>query len=185
MSRCRRAWNETLDEAGRDGWRSYGLSHHWYDRCGQQRTLRGIEWFCAVNVRRLRAGLELILTVPTVGYGLWMYPSSVAFVGASTIEVDWSERPPSPWRLVLLGTGPVSAGTERFPLEASWYSYAAPSHVVWLVALDPLTEPPVEVLLPWVFSGGERLDVTGCFVHEWFLYDTTGIWEWMWAVYEP
>lgn len=185
MARCRRAWNGELSEGQRDAWRSYGLSHYWYDRCSQRRTLRGIEWFCAVNVRRMRAGFEMVLDVPGMAFGSsWSWPE-VTFVDEKTISVDFYYGVPGGSRMACWSTGPVGPGVGVGAIYPTWERYALPSHYAYVGVGGDGEGPPVEYSLPWAVAAGEGLWVIGCMVNESWLYDYLGEWSPAFAVYEP
>jgi len=147
--------------------------------------LRGIEWFCAVNVRRMRAGFEMVLDVPDMWFGMsWSWPE-LTFVDEETISVDFYYGVHAGYRMACWSTGPVSVGVGEGTIYSWWYKYALPTHYYFVGVGGDGEGPPVEYSLPWVMSPGQALWVIGCEVNESWLYDYLGEWSPAVAVYEP
>lgn len=60
------AWANTLTQAQRDAWDTYGANVSWVNRLGQTISLSGISHFIRSNTPRLQAGLARVDDAPTI-----------------------------------------------------------------------------------------------------------------------
>lgn len=149
------AWNNSLTQAQRDAWTTYGKNVNKTNSLGDQIKLSGISWYQACNVPRLQALLSRVDAAPT-NYSLAeLTEPEVDSVDAGSGQADVTFDNGDPWATAVGGALLIYVSRPQNPGKTFFkgpYRLAA----TVLGAATPPTSPAT-VDLPFPVVDGQRL----------------------------
>ena len=157
MSMCVTRWTETLTQAQRDGWSTYGANVPILNALGEEVFLTGQQWYVGNNITRLQAGLAFIDDGPTVfDRGSFSLPpvtiseaTQLASVAFDNTEFPYNEDDAG---LLVWISRPIAASRQFFK---------GPYRFVGVIAGDAGTPPtsPETFTLPFFVAAGNKVGV--------------------------
>jgi len=115
-----RAW-QAIDQADRDTWNDYAVSHQETDWTGNPKRISGFNWFVRCNVRLALLSVAQVDTAPIAAA-----PDPVGGMGltpaATQITVVWTSPSDPDIKVQIWLDGPRSAGAISSLPRIRWYS---------------------------------------------------------------
>lgn len=161
-SRLTKFWSSELSEAEQYEWDYVAEWLTWYDEQEQWRHMLGFDWFCALNARRLMAGLDINRDGSDVDWAWGLDTLSVALLDEDNARFTFTPDPYGEYEgLVIYGRGPVAAGETRAVPAPTWGRTSVPGGWQWIGFGGLGVDSPVDLELPMTIPAGMKLRVIG------------------------
>lgn len=150
------AWNQTLTDSQRDGWRTYAANVQVTNRLGDQINVSGQNMYVRLNQPRIVAALPRVDDAPAIFAGAELGVVSVTAAAGSGYLLDVNFDDTADWvneddaALIIQGSRPQNAAIEFFK---------GPFRFGGTVEGDSVTAPtsPVTLTMPFAGSDNQRV----------------------------
>lgn len=150
------AWDQTLTQAQRDAWDTYGLNVPWTNRLGQSILLTGLNHYIRCNAPLLISGLTRIDAAPAI-FLLAAAEQALAVTAseaAQQLSVGFDAT--APWANEAGGFQFAYMGV---PQNGSRKFFGGPWRLADVIVGDNVAPPasPVLMAVPWPIAAGQRI----------------------------
>lgn len=155
MDACTTYWSTTLTTAQRNAWDTYAKNVTKTDKLGEARNLTGQNWFCAVNVVRVQAGVAILAAAPAVFNTGTLTPVSITASTPATPSIGITFTNTDSWATAVGGYLFVWVSRPQSPTvnrPTNGYRYAGKVSGAVSAPTSPAT-----MTVPFAFATGQRL----------------------------
>jgi hypothetical protein len=145
---CATTWESVLIESEREQWREWAETHTWKNALGQDIALTGLDWYTMANTRLLDCAATPITVPGDLSAPDPLLTMALTITNATAISIAFTDVLPAGHRLVVWGSGPISAGANPNFRGCRLIGYSAAAGAT-----------PIAFALPYTMQDGSKLKV--------------------------